>query len=119
MWQPALKRINSNEDWTVDLLVDQPEPAVPRGDHDDVDEEPVGQLVAGPEEQVQPGLGPVVANPGQPGSGQLGAGPEERVQPEQIRGQLEEVQPQLQELAPLLKPSPRKKAIKERWILKQ
>ena len=99
--------------------MDQPEPAVPRGDHDDVDGEPVGQLVAGPEEQAQPGLGPVVANPGQPGSGQLDAGAEEQTQPEQVPGQPDQLQLEVQELAPLLKPSPRKRPIKERWIMKQ
>lgn len=76
----------------VDLFVDQTGPAVQRGDDDDVDGNPVERL---------------------------GSGPDERVQPEQVRGQPEEVQPQVQELAPSLKPSPRKRAIKERWTLKQ
>ena len=76
----------------VDLLVDQTGPAVQRGDHDDVDGDPVGQL---------------------------GAGPEEQTQPEQVQGQPDEVQPEVRESASVLKTIPRKKAIKERWTLKQ
>ena len=104
--------MNSNEDWTLIYLWIDPNLQFN-------DDDPVGQLVPDPEEQVQPGLGPVVANPGQPGSGQLGAGPEEQTQPEQVPGQPDQLQLEVQELAPLLKPSPRKRPIKERWIMKQ
>ena len=76
----------------VDLLVDQTGPAVQRGDHDDVDGDPVGQL---------------------------GSGPEEQFQPEQVQGQPDEVQPEVRESASVLRTIPRKKAIKERWTLKQ
>ena len=76
----------------VDLFVDLTGPAVQRGDHDDVDGDPVGQL---------------------------GAGPEEQTQPEQVQGQPDEVQPEVRESASVLRTIPRKKAIKERWTLKQ
>ena len=91
----------------VDLLVDRPVPAVPGGEHDDVDGDPVGQLVPDPEEPVQPVLGPVVANP------------EEQNQPEQVPGQPAQLQPEVPVSAWVLKTVPRKKAIRERWIMKQ
>ena len=84
----------------VDLLVDRPVPALPGSEHDDVDGEPVGQLVPDPEEPVQSILGP-----------------EEQVQPEPLPGP-----PQLPQgvsvSASVPRTAPRKKAIKEKWIMK-
>ena len=84
----------------VDLLVDRPVPAVPGGEHDDVDGDPVGQLVPDPEEPVQPILGP-----------------EEQVQPEPLPGPSQLPQG-VSVSASVPRTAPRKKAIKEKWIMK-
>ena len=86
----------------VDLLVDRPVPALPGSEHDDVDGDPVVQLVPDPEEPVQPILGP-----------------EEQVQPELLQGPPAQLQQGVSVSASVPRTAPRKKAIKEKWIMKQ
>ena len=85
----------------VDLLVDRPVPALPGGEHD-VDGDPVGQLVPDPEEPVQPILGP-----------------EHQVQPELLPGPPAQLQQGVSVSASVPRTAPRKRAIKEKWIMKQ
>ena len=84
----------------VDLLVDRPAPALPEGEHEDVDGDPVGQLVPDPGEPVQPIFGP------------------EQVQPDLLPGPPAQVQQGESVPASVPKTAPRKRAIKEKWIMK-